>query len=714
MFVSIAVLALLAPAQEPNLAVRISPTVRAAPLERALEAISAESGVTLRANAAMAGEVVVLRAEDVPLEELMNRLARATSGRFERTGTTFTLVPDAATRNAEERADREQRVAQIRKSLEERLASFEAPELAGPTRTPGMPFGGFGGSDPMTALVVRFLAAADPTVLADLDRLDGRVVFSTAPTRMQRPFTRGVAGLVDALVAAQNEAAAGAERIGEANVPIPDFLREMMARRSRPVTAPVAKAILVVEQVPFLGRGFQASVRLFDAAGNVLVSQESVELGQESLEWMEEAAAAAQGQAPEAAQGSPIAWSEETKTVRDALRPTNFLMPGTARVSPEARRLLLRPDLHDPLSFEVSDALLAVAARAGRPMVAVVPDSALSPMRSFAAQTVEAYRDELARGREMRLAEESGWLVVRPVSPVQARRDRLNRRALAALLDAGDKRGVPSLDDIAAYALRAPEPTFQSFAMPYIGLFAPGIMTISPVGMTDWAMYRFYGSLSELRRHEMRQGGRIGIGQLSPEAQVHLRRMVYGANSRLVVERPGVARPEIQLPFMEAMLGGGPRDIRDEPTEIFGAGLPSAGVLEVRAASDHFVQPVLPGAAEDGPSFTMGADEMALFRMFSEMPQVREAAGDAFNFDRVRVGQRTRLDFRFLLAPGVSLERQLNDDRLPPGTPHTSIKELPPAFESRIQERLAAYRRSPLGAMAGFMGGMPGRRPTPP
>src|SRR5690348_16065263 len=93
----------LTSAQDPSAKVTYS-TV-AAPADRVLQEISKLSGANLKASPQTAHEILVLNVKDVPLADLMKRIAAVTSGEWpEKSGVTW-LVPANMIRQQQEREE---------------------------------------------------------------------------------------------------------------------------------------------------------------------------------------------------------------------------------------------------------------------------------------------------------------------------------------------------------------------------------------------------------------------------------------------------------------------------------------------------------------------------------------------------------------------------------------------------------------------------------
>jgi hypothetical protein len=334
----------------------------------------------------------------------------------------------------------------------------------------------------------------------------------------------------------------------------------------------------------------------------------------------------------------------------------------------------------------------------------------VSLMQSFSGggpKTVEGVEQDLKGAKEAALVEDPSWLVVRPARPAEARGMRLDRLALRALMQAAATKGVPTLDDVAAYALRAPSPISGGVGQVYATLFVPGVIQQSLGGMTDWEMLRIYGSLSQSQRQSLIQGGRIPLRLLPPGPT---NRLLYGPMANFDVERPGQKKDD--TPAMIAMFAAGQQDFLNEPTEVLGNGIPADAYLQLEGRDEPFASPVSGEGEAVGAAATLGAEEIALLRFFGEQPGMEAAAAFMPKLDRVKVGRRKAYQFRFRLTPAVSLNRGLFDNSLPLNAKVVSMKELPAEFQQLIQAKLEEIKKSPMGALGRMMGSQ-ARPPKP-
>lgn len=696
---------------------------RAAPVGRVLASLSEKAKIKLEALPSVAPDVVLISVKNVPLNDLMQKIASVTSAEWRQDGDVYRLAPAAGIRNREATDEFTARVTAIRGSIAERLKPPAPPkegEEASPFQMEGISLGDTPLLKIAQTLDLRALAMMEP---------NDRVVFSSQPTRMQRPLPGGASTQINAMVAEHNKTAQAVKAAGGDDtlddlpdgVEMPQFVKDMMNQRTKPV-GEVSKALLIASKMGIGGfGGLNLELVLYDREGKVAFKTNTA-LSERSAAMeraIEQVQNKAQGKATPGGKKTPVEFSPETKIVHGTLKKAMGMTSGLS-LSPEAKALLYRPDLHDPLSFLSSDSLLAVAKKQGRPIVANLPDAMeegnVFSMVAGGDLSVEDVENDLKSADQIRTVADPTYLLIKPTSPAAAREERLDRPALAALMQAVDTKGIPSLDDVAAYATKAPNPMEGGIGQTYVMMLAPGAFSASMSGFTNWNALRFYGLLPPEARRSLAQGGRLPFATLTPALSNQVQKMVFGTQANLQFE-DGKQKPEAEtMASMMRMFGmGADRDFRTEPTEVMPNGLPGNGYVSANVASDFFVSPVFQGDEPTmGPLAVLGVDELAIFKMFREDANLSPMMGSQIPaIDRVKVGERSVWNLQFHVAERTSAKATLNDNRMPKNGATVSVNNLPAPYQRQIADRVAQYKKSPLGAIGGMMGGM-GAGKTPP
>jgi hypothetical protein len=309
---------------------------------------------------------------------------------------------------------------------------------------------------------------------------------------------------------------------------------------------------------------------------------------------------------------------------------------------------------------------------------------------------------------------EATTIVIRPLQPAQSRLERIDRHSLGKFIRAAESKGTVTLDDLAEYAQRSNNPMEDTSAMLYFMIFAPNAVQSGMGGMVSWDMLRFYGATSVMQRRNLAEGGRLGFNQLNPGQTAALRQMVYGPETALIAEDPEAKKPEFEMPsFIRGIMAGQfGKDFRTEPTEIMPNGLPAAGYLELKLTKENVAKPTGNIPAMFGNA-VLGADELAMLKMFKDMPGMEQMSAFMPNIDEVRLGDRSVYDFKFTVAPRVTMDKSLNDDSISAKSPIVKMANLPGDFAKKIDERLAAFKKMPFFDPA-FMNPQRGTPPPSP
>jgi hypothetical protein len=694
--------------QEPDLSRKVDFEALAMPASRLVGELGSKVGLKLATSSQTAPDVVVLRATQTPVQEILDRVAEVVGGEWSKENDgTLRLIRPAAIANRELAQERQAKLATLHKELKQRNDARIAREKAAASGKDkegeeafAMAFGGGTHEKHLLTLLSRI-------PLADLVFTDpeARVVYSSNPTRMQRLLPGDLRPIVAELVAEHNRLAAANRREMEEE----GLNEEMKAwvelaksfgldREAKPIEGRPAKLLLIASRSTMFG-GLEVELRLYDQKGKVVLQDEMnfgmtefLRMAQETME-----GEAKPGGQP-AADDAPIEYSKTTQEF-NKLFQTLMAPTGRTPLTEETDAKLSRPDLYDPLSFAPSEALFAVSKKRQLNVAAMLPDNIVSFLEVFSggSATVHGFLEGLKGEDSIQTETKGGWLIVRPAFPSETRRSRVDRMGLARLIGAAKRNGAATLDDVAAYAQTSPSPYEDSFAMMYLMLFAPNAVQQGMQGMVDWNSIRFYGLLTPNQKQTLADRGRILFGNLSPAQQELVRRMAFGSGSDLRIQDPN-AKPKSEQGFMEMMVGfmgaRGGSDHRQEPTEIMPNGLPASGFL----TGSLSVEPAAKAVGNDPLTAfaALGADELAMFRFFKEDPNMSMMAGMMPTVDKVRLGERTTIELKFFVAPEVALERSLQDHRFPKDGPVVSINQLPADFQARIEQRLQAFKKSPF------------------
>jgi len=708
-------IALAPQGQAPDLSKKISFESVAMPAKRLVADLGKAAGLTLDVSAQTAGETLVVKVTDVTVKDVLDRIALALDGEWKtEDGGVMRLIRPAANLNREAAAERQEKIASLTAEIKKAVAELNKKPAANTGSEPpqiamSFPFGGGNYHKQIIQLVSR-LNVGDMVLPDD----DGRVVFSSSPTRMQKLLPGNLEPIVAELVAEHNKAAAASKKSNDQDEETKDEQMKQwedwmkafgFGQEVKPIEGRPAKLLLIVQSQQMMG-GLTATLRLYDAKGQVAMegSTSLVNSG-----FMEEAMAIGKPMPAPASDDKPIEFSDTTKEINGIF---GSFMNGANRgkMSKELEGKLIRPDLYDPLSFSTTESLFAVAKHKNLDLVACLPDATGSMLEVFTGgqATVNGYMKMLEGSDEIKLTNADGWLTLQPKHPITARGKKCDRVALAKLIASSKSKGTVGLDDIASYALTSPSPYEDSTSMQYIMLFAPNAMQMGMMGMVDWNAVRLWGTLNVNQRDALASNGHLQFGTMAPQQRDLVSKMMFGAQTALKVVDPN-AKPKTEAGFMEmikSFMGAQHKDYRQEPTEIMPMGLPSGGYI----AADITKEPVGRAASDDPMlAFTaLGADEIAMFRYFKEDPNMAQVAGMMPTIGQLRIGERTNINLKLFAAQDVASDKMLQDNKVDPNSPPVSMDNLPAAFQERIKQRYEAFKKSPI---PGFGFGTPVKPP---
>jgi len=727
---------------------------RAAPVTRMLDELSAATGWKVRAAPAMATEIVVVKVKDVPRHELKARLAKVTQGQWSTEDGFEVLAPDAGARARGKNEALAANRAKLQKSLDQRLKmekemddwkhNHDGDGGGGGTFAQ---FGGMGQQyfESGTRAITAFLKGTDLNVLAAIEA-GQRVVFSTAPTRTQRPLPATVMPFLARIVKEHNDAVEmerrareeGANAADEWEVKMKEMLKAMGIDpdedRAVSITAPPAKALISVSKGGRMGMfsgmsmGLRVELAIYDANGKRLTGHSdnlyelSEEVDDEEEEYDPETGEIIEKPAPPEDPNNPKLAFSPTSVHYARFTRAFYLVDERAYSDEEAKpkeevpadlkAVFQRPDLADPLSYGDTDLLLFLAEKKGLQLVANVPDS----MWMSASQQIRL--DAVAKLLErmgMTVEQADGWVTAFPADGDSVRRSRFNRASIVRLAQQSEAKKVVSLDDLAAFVAANSDEGLDGMGERLLTTFVPGALSLNLVTSMDWNVLRLYGSMSPAARATLQSQGSVPLAALGGNARQILSKMLFGVSPGLEVDSgtPKDDSNPMMLFYGTMMRMDRPgKDYRTEPTEIMPGGLMD-GLLELKL--DDTILAVPSKWNNDIGLGSFGPLELALFTHFMTDPKLAEIAGEMPEMPDMLPGTRRVMKFTFRVAPDVVRRFELNDDKLDATGKPFKISELPAHFKAAMAKYQEALKKTPFPFLdPEFMGGSRGVPPPPP
>lgn len=668
-------------------------------LENALPLVGKAAGVQIATVPAMANEVLLVQVKDVPLEDLLARIAQATVGEWSFDGTTYRLGPNQALRNSQDRAEAAERATTIQASLAEMLKMPEPekkPKQPGKNGTVTITSAGDAGVEMMgmgNRTLAQIVAAVGVPALASIAP-GQRVVFADRPNGAQRQLPGSAAPFIAQYIREHNAGVqgTGAEMAGPEMDQMPEFVKKMVMARMRPIGNP-AKTLLVVTASPLVG--LQAQLMFLNAEGAVQ-GQDQIGLGGSSYIARFTDMAKANAEKKPSTKTTPVVYSADSEAMRKAMTFNGMDMKAFEmgiKLPEGIAEKVFHPETYDPLAFSPSDDVTAVVKAKGKSAVAVLPDSMISLFGG--SSTVEALEESWQADGDLALEEKDGWLVISPRRPSESRRNRVARPDLAKLLAATQAKGFPSLDDMAGYALNNPPMMENGVSQIYFSTFIPGV-SMSSFIQSPWEALRIFARLNPVQRAALGRGEPVPFAGIAGPA---LTTTLFGATTR--IESADAPATDPMTAAMEMFSGGGGAE--SEPTEIMPQGVPAAGFLTAKVRQEPFAMPVTDGTPRANMAM-LGPDELAFFRFFKEDKAFKDMAGYMPKLGKVRIGQRTVWDLQFHVASNKVVRTTLLDPRIDRNSPAVASDALPADLNALIAKRLDEIKKSPMGALGGMMG----------
>lgn len=639
----------------------------ALPATKLVKQLAAVSGLPLDVSAAMERDVVLLKATDVSAKKVMDRLAKALDASWvSRDGKLIlsrTAADDQAERDAENRrllSDYQRHIKKLSASLDE-FPVMDDKEANVLVRDIDVLFQAYRENPedpsieargqkiekrfPVDRALVRLLRSVD---LGSVARLGSspRIVYSTAPTKMQVPL--GSAG-IEALSELQSEQAAFVKALGNRKS-VMEMLRDDdqdADAKGDPVFSAFAKVpvrlILIIGKAAKAYENAHAELYILDAKG-ATIAHARLQIFQGS----DDAPAAS-------TKAYPLSFSEESKELAAYFAHATH---GQAATIKALRMRMTSPDINEPLAMISSDYVLSVADQAGLNALAVLTDDsmAVDPDQKSVSEA------DIERNGAEDVTEAGGWLTVKPKYPVTQRNFHCDRSALAKLLGAASVQPL-NIDFLADCATRLPEPTENSVFL-YCARFAAFVPLDSP-----WPVLRFFGRLSPEQRSALRAGHTLLASQLSIQSREAFATMVYD---------------DPDGPSLVLTNGGTDDDTTDamatEPTERLPNGIP----FDARVSATHQAIPVVFVGVGQGAPYVAAASTVAQDRY-------AQSQGKHGQITALYPGQLDRMVLTFDVTHSLQVEYELDETAM---GRQVAYEQLPDAFRTEVESQIVKLKEA--------------------
>ncbi|MHB8636722.1 MAG: hypothetical protein ACYC96_09645 [Fimbriimonadaceae bacterium] len=674
-------LLLLAFMTSPPVQGRIDFVSDAAAVGPLLARLSAQTGVRLKAGPDLANEILFVRVKGVALNDLEARIADALAARWTTEGRfkllTRTPADAQAIWNAHVAYRRKLVDVALKAAATRAQTKFDARALAA-----GLAAAGPSGNDPesmrrrytqqqalfaqgpLARLLDRLVLACNPNDLAGVGPFERRI-FSTDPTRMQRPIDREKYDAAIATFAGEQQAwKDAADRV--------NFSQNRMMRTASdprvqldvdPAVGPVSLEVTRGEMSALFMVNL-ASENMKPFGYRILTQTIYADPGRSFLD--------DQVVPTPPAKADPLVELSAASQAFQKRVTETFAGGAAGTLEPTLRDLMLDVTHNDPLSWTLSDILSTYAKTRNTNVVAALPDGALEIAMFVGMQGpmhVGAAMSALQKSGVLNVRQDNGWATITPSDRYEAALDFTPRPAVDDLMKSVFAEGRLGMQSYARYAFESQRLDRGGIGEFFLAMFDRSLLGASD--STDWKSLQLYGSLSPDEQRALEAGGRLAYAVMSPAQQRIVERIVFG--ERLTREQ------------------GGSHEVRAvEPTTAFALGLPlTCGVtatakstpviVAYSAGVDHKTRP-----ARSVDPATLATIESSIVGNRSEM-----AAYGVVNLAGYAMGHEKVVRLRVEVAPGFSVESAITVPDYDADATPVKWEKLPAPYAKQIADAMA-------------------------
>lgn len=711
---------------------------KAATLPTLLKKLSDPAKATLEAGSEYSNVPLILSLHDAPLKDVMDKIAAVTLGKWTKTSTGYRLNSDTdKVKELQTTAAREREAAMaeaiksyldrkkagavwdktslqtlIDKEIKDREALIKDikknnPNLGDNGRIRIMK-GSSSASTPASPALYEVLSRISPQVLAQIGP-GQRVVYSPNPTRMQKSFPVSATGAINRFVESHNLLANASKPITQPpNVTVSGGLD----LGAKPISVSGIKLIMIAQRF-YSDPGVQVQIKFADASGSIIGSASayinpnpktedpqkavpieedgSVTFGDLSMELARAYVNSALGSG--GGGSSYVVVSNEARFRIGSTSPTPAPLLSAAALS-----ALADPGRQDPLSFFVSDGVLAVAHATGSNLVALVPDSAVLPLAQASIKDPKASQFALSLAEaKVRATKEGGWLTFSPSDPLSIAATQMDRAAAARLFAPVHQKGYARLNEVAKFALSlGPNPQGNNFGVTALKVLDPFVAdTLTTALQDNAALFQFLGTIQPEVFEATNPRVVYSVGNLAPNQKTLLEKVAYGGDRFSGIIGEG--------DFIGISISDGPEDapqesgpsLRNEPTESMPNGLPVQGEITLKFAPRELVKASVTG--QRGGQF-MTAGMLGSHLSFKDRTQDPEIAAKLTSYDSFLEAVGFDIELKTEFVRGAPQTNNYLDSWLKPGGIALKYESLSESFRDAV----AKAKDSMAGNRIGF------------
>lgn len=726
--------AVIQPALSDELDAPVSGQFKAASAKTIVETLGKQANVNLSTSSQLASEPLIVCVDKVPLKDAMAKIASALFADWQKEPTGYRLVRTPQTSKAMLQADIDYfgaaikaRLAQLAKEASE-FGAYTAEKARAQAEVEQRNRAAFddmmrqGGGNisgqritapvtPIAHTLKQILGSWNPSEMGSLP-LCSRTVYAMTPNANQRPMPGTATAMLRSYAAIH---ALYAQALNDLPKPSSEHGVIMLdGGITKPMKGQLSEAHLIFARERW--DSITVTLRVYDAEGMVVAENTTVinltadpnapptggGSGEEekiALSDLAKRHGALIQYTPARSPGDIMVVGAPSRGVtRRITAAVEIAAPGGSGPAPlpkpelsrDWRDILGDPNRNEPLSFAASEFAIGTAIGLRKNLVASLGDDTIVPLGAKFESSLRPTEFLLAlKTLHHRVADENGWLTIRPEIPSATSQARVSRVAATALLKSITSSGRLTLDAAAQFVQGMQSPYSGGFLDRYIGLFhRDSRLYFMNLAQTQFDMCKLYGSLDAMKRQQLAGGASLNIATMSIQQRETVAHMLFHSPDGPEFEVPNQGGPnEVNRSF--ARVSGEPNMVFTgmidrlafERTEYLAPGLPSGGTLALELESEPAVY-ATSSTADEGRFFT--AHEYGLYRSImsnnSSLPRA-----DFPLFDKFRLGRRTMLAFHFQINQNVSLDRMLRDASVDQNSGTMAYEQLPEDFRKAVE-----------------------------
>jgi len=715
-----------------------------------LPALGKAAGLDLRATTRMSDEILIVNVHDVPVRDLLAKIAEVSQGEWKVSGNGYELSRSSSLQTSAERAELSARSKRVQTVLDAevgrvaKLPAFDAAEadrqateqqksndrLAKSFSDPGANGSiriasngpAVSAGTPSERGIIAILQAIGATSLASMT--DGqRVVFSSNANRMQHPLPGRASDYAQRFAKDSLLLATANQKLKT------DDTRQFRISGSNsgevgkgnPALG-VGKSILIVQR---FGNSFRASLIVADPNGMTIASGEytlalrdpnptgtEANLGGDKIALSPLATEFANvnkqfsgGGAVRTVRGNAIIMVSSSKS--NMRLTTGDSGVAQVAISPDLKSRLLQPETFDPQSLAVTEGLNAVAAWKKENLVADVSDDAILPLTRDLGNGVspQAFLQKTCPSAGISIREKDGWLIAQSRTPVESRFRRMDRSALGQALRGLDGQICLRLKQVCAYAIAQPKPAaradYDGLSMCFINA-AGANEALNLLSQAD--VLRFYASLTPAQQSVVESGRLLALNTLTPNSLAYLTNEVFQSQAG-----PVPTTPQGQSSFRAGFAFSLVQSLDQERTEYLPQGIPNAGTLLVKI--DQGLAAL--GVDAEGKKAIYTPDMLAS-RIYQEERTDLTPFGSAPKLAQYLPAGQTQMSLHFEFPQTAAMDRDLTDTWIDRTQQAVAYNALPGDLKSKVDECLQNMRNNLSGVRVNFVGAAKKNLPPEP